>query len=439
MDSIKKLGERGSDVSAKEAVSTEVSAEPKAWQEHKNSGSKKRGLESQDPEEGRGDQRPIKRLRDAKRATIAPSPAVSEAASQNDLQNRGMNDLPTETFALLGAFQGLNDLREGTRNVTKMRLVGKGLNSSVDRSPGLKKVEPTLHAVELTKRLIERAHTKRKDEDDFLEYSATDGNGEPDQWSESYLSGHVQDIYAVMKFSDPRYNSALLRAALKQPTPSNMQSRAQTLYQFAVNAQQFGHDERKTMIDASVEILESGTSGQVPAAKAFLSLKEQTGENEPLRSHIDSIERLFSDRKKQDPDFRRVFRRAEEERALSPESRVNSDAGRKHDDLFNFRDAAAYGSSHQSEWERFRTHIAKKTKETSEVAVLSKAITGLREAGYDLKTEHVAYAVLKRFYDAISYREAEKLLTNETREISSATEKRAALLERSTQREGRAD
>jgi hypothetical protein len=155
------------------------------------------------------------------------------------------------------------------------------------------------------------------------------------------------------------------------------------------------------------------------------------------KSHIDVLDRRISTQTQAAPEledeFRRVFRRAKEERAVSAKPGASAEAQRKDIDRHCIGDAAPYGSAHGI------TKIARKFKEACEAEVLSKAVIGLRETDEGLKTEDVALAVWDKFYDAMSYREAEKLLTIATRESSAFNEKRAALLERTPRKEGRAD
>jgi hypothetical protein len=404
-------------------------------------------FENEKPEfkDPHADRRPIKRLRH-KGATVDAGDAAhdqSTAVAGSSLRATDINTVPVETVMLIGAYVGLNALEEGPRELTKLRILNRSLKASIDLVPEIKKAEPTLHAVELTRRLIESAHIKRKREDDFFEYSAGDGKGDPESWTKGYLQGHVGDIYAVMKFSDPDYNSALLRAGLKEVAEPSLQSQGGMLYRFAVNAREFNRAERKAIADASVEILESRKDGRIPAAKAFLHLREHFHDDEALQSHIDGLDRRISTQTQADPDladeFRRVFRRAEEERAVSATPGVSVEAPRKGIDLHCIRDAAPYGSAHASAWDLYRSEIAGNFKKASEAEVLSRAAIELRGTDEGLKTEDVALAVWDKFYDAMSYRQAEKSLTIATRESSVFDEKRAALLERSPRKGGRAD
>lgn len=242
-----------------------------------------------------------------------------------------------------------------------------------------------------------------------------------------------------MKFSDPDYNSALLRAGLKEVAEPTLQSQGGMLYRFAVNAREFNRAERKAIADASVEILKSGKGGQVPAAKAFLHLRKHLQDDKALQSHIDALDGRISTLTQADPDLEGVFRRAEEERTFSAKPGARAEARRKDIDFHCLRDAASYRSAHRSVWDRYRSEIAGKFKKASEAEVLSRAAIGLGGTDEELKAEDVALAVWDKFYDAMSYREAEKSLTIATRESSAFDEKRAALLERSPRKEGRAD
>ncbi|KJF65770.1 hypothetical protein [Rhizobium nepotum] len=423
----------------------EASAQPGVSQEQVvEEGRQRLGNEKLEFEDPHVDHRPIKRLRH-KGATIDAGDATQDhptAAAGSSLRMTGINAIPAETFGLIGAYVGLNSLEEGTRELTKLRVLNRSLNASIDLLPELKKAEPTLHAVELTRRLIESAHIKRK-RDDLSDYSAGDGKGDPESWTRGYLHGHVEDIYAVMKFSDPDYNSALLRAGLKDVAEPNLQSQGGMLYRFAVNAREFDRAEQEAIADASVKILESRKGGQVPAAKAFLHLKEHLQDDKALQSHIVALDPRISTQAQADPglgaEFRRVFLRAEKERAVSEKPGVSAEAQQKDIDLHCMRDAAAYGQAHKSAWDHYRSEIAGKFKKASEAEVLAKAATGLRGTDEWLKTEDVALAVRDKFYGAMSYREAEKLLTIATRESFTVNEKRAVLLERSPRKDGRAD
>lgn len=106
-------------------------------------------------------------------------------------------------------------------------------------------------------------------------------------------------------------------------------------------------------------------------------------------------------------EFPRVFRRAEEERAVSAKPGVSAEAQRRNIDLHCIRDAAPCGSAHRSAWGHYRSEIAGKLEKASEAEVLSGAAIGLRGTDEWLKSEDVALAVWDEFYDAMSYGEAE--------------------------------
>lgn len=388
--------------------------------------------------------RPIKRLRYDKSTTIDARGAAHDhptVAAGSNPGTSGINVLPVETFALICAYARLNALKAGPHELTKLRTLNRRSNASIDLLPKMKKEEPTLHAAELTRRLIESAHIKRRREDDFFDYADEDGKGDPESWTRGYLHGHIEDIYAVMKFSDPDYNSVLLRAGLKKADQPNLQSQGGMLYRFAVNAGEFTSAERQAIADASVEVLESRKGGQVLAAKAFLHLKEYLHDDVTLQSHMDVLNSRISTHPDQelDDEFQDVFRRAEEERAVSARPGVSAQAQRKDVDLQHIRDAASYRSAHRRAWDNHRSEIAGKLKNASDTEVLFRAVIGLRDTDDEFKVEDVALAIRDKFYDAMSYREAEKSLTIATRELSDFNEKRAALLERSPRKDGRAD
>lgn len=434
------------DSSERSIASNEAPAQPSTSQARVVDGGKRQRLGND------ADRRPIKRLQYSKNMVIAAAdvtPDRSSTAADTSPRKTDINAIPAETFALIGAYVGLNALEMGRYEVTKLRLLNRGSKASIDLLPEIKKAEPTLHAVETTRYLIESAHIKRKRQDDFSEYSAEDGNGDPETWTKSYLHGHVEDIYAVMKFSDPDYNSALLRAGLKEADQLNLQSQGGMLYRFAVNAREFNRAEREAIADASVEVLESRKGGQIPAAKAYLHLREHLHDDEALQSHLRTLNSKLEEK------FRHVFRRAKEERAVPMTPGVSAEAQQKDIDLHCIRDAAPYRSAHGSAWDSYRGEIAEKFKSEMteefeseirgkfknrfEAELLTRAAVGLRGTDEGVKTEDVALAVREKFYDMMSYREAEKSLAMATRETSSFNEKRATLLERSPRMEGRGE
>ncbi len=438
-DEMRSAGSSGrTDSAASVIVSSEAPAQPGTSQARVVDGGKRQRLGND------ADRRPIKRLQYSKTIAIdAVDAALDRASTAPDTSPRktDINAIPVETFALIGAYVGLNALEMGRYELTKLRILNRASKASIDNLSEIKKVEPTLHAVETTRYLIESAHIKRKRQDDFFEYSKEDGNGDPETWTKGYLHGHVEDIYAVMKFSDPDYNSALLRAALKDADQVNLQSQGGMLYRFALNAKEFNRAEREAIADASVEILESRKGGQIPAAKAYLHLRDNLSDDEALQSHLRTLDPEVEDK------FQNVFRRAEKERAVPMTGGVSAEAQRKCSDLHCIRDAASYRSAHGSAWNSYKEKIADKFKREvrgefkkgDEAELLTKAAIGLRGTDEGVKTEDVAIALREELYDVMSYREAEKSLAIATRETISSSEKRATLLERSRRMEGRAE
>lgn len=166
--------------------------QPSASQEQVSEGDGRRrlGNEKSEFKDLHADHRPIKRLR-RKGATIDAGDAAHDhptAAAGSSLRTTDINAISAETFMLISAYVGLNALEEGPRELTKLRILNRGLNASIGLLPAIKKAEPTLHAVELTRRLIESTHIKRKREGDFLDYPAGDGKGDPESWTRAIFA-----------------------------------------------------------------------------------------------------------------------------------------------------------------------------------------------------------------------------------------------------------
>ncbi|APO77123.1 hypothetical protein AM571_PA00238 (plasmid) [Rhizobium etli 8C-3] len=363
----------------------------------------------------------LKRTRPSADAAVmddgaANGPAVDIAPRpEKKLSGAGINALALETFELMGTYSALGDLGDGTRNLTKYRLLSKGFSEVVDKSRYLAKIETTLHAVSLTKTFIESAHVKRRldDKSSFLEYEASDGEGNPATWSKKYLADHVDDIYAVMKFSGREYNASLLSAALRAP---DGMEKGRMLHQFALNAAQFDPQQHKSIADAAVNILKGGGSGAFLSAKAFLLLKDHAIGNADLGGHIERHGQELAVRRAAESDLHQILSKAEDEldrlpNPLNKIARAASDLSLKYD------------------WCKFNKSVEMRYGEAPDFDKLM--VRELSSTPLPVSISDVALKIGAKFEDAMSYRQAETLLTERTKEVSSPSEKRAELAGRS--------
>lgn len=127
-------GAEQSELSAEVTASAEASARPAALQEQSVGGEGRlRQLKDQKLEfEGsHANRHPNKRLRDDKSATMAAvaHPMVAAESGQNDARATGIDAIPLEMFALIGAYAGLNDLEAHVK---------QGIECLHGRPPGIK-------------------------------------------------------------------------------------------------------------------------------------------------------------------------------------------------------------------------------------------------------------------------------------------------------------